>query len=207
MTEEEDVSEDAVEQPDPEYSSDLFKHWFQGKERGGFLSVDPWFEAGKLKIDVGSTQGSKRLSSTMVWANMIDLYVYLRAVHEGRATTLYPANPKTGIPTAEGFAYYGGSTMESGPVSRIIKIHHWEKADDQFDTSAFAWKTGHFAARKSQTGAYIPDMSKRLSADFIRIPRVKMSELFVRLDIAINAYASAQAVEGKKWWDLKKPSS
>ena len=126
-------------------------------------------------------------------------------MHEGRAGSLFPANQKAGIPTKEGFAYYGGGSMEGRDVSRILKIHHWESSDETFDETAFAWKTGHFVARKSATGAFIPDMGQRLSADFIRIPRVKMSEMFVRLDLALNSYASAQAVQGKKWWDWKKP--
>lgn len=163
---------------------DLYKKW----HRGGFMSIQPALSIGRVAIDIGAIDpNSKKFQgATKVWTPVVPLYTYLKAVYDFRAIDLYPENPKAGIPTDEGFAAYGGKVTDTGPVSRVLKIHYWNNDNSQ----AFAWKCGHFKARTTSTGAFIPeDMGSPLSAHMIQVTRTEMAQIYVRMGLALNAYA------------------
>jgi hypothetical protein len=172
------------------FENDLYKKWFRSKSQSGFLAIRPWYEALKLKIDIGKTSSDgKLLSSTAVFVDAIDLAAYLRSVSNGTATVNYPANERTGLPTAEGFVSYGGATIEGKPVSRIFKSHYWTSGDT-YDETSFVWKCGHFAARKSDSGAFIPDMKQLIRADSIKVTRQDMCSISYLVDLALNSYTA-----------------
>ncbi len=75
----------------------------------------------------------------------------------------FPANDRTGVPTAEGFVSYGGGIIDSKPISRIFKSHYWQSGET-YDSSAFVWKCGHFAARKSDSGASTTSVSSTVTS-------------------------------------------
>lgn len=196
-----DISEDFIEnlhidaQPsnnaNKDYEPDLYKKWFRSKTQSGFLAIKPWYKALKVKIDIGKTSSEgKLISSTAVFVDAIDLAAYLRSVANHTATFNYLANERQGVPTIEGFASYGGAVIDNKPVSRIFKSHHWQN-DDTFDTTAFAWKCGHFNARKADSGAFIPDMSSPISTDFIKVTRQDICSISYLLDLALTAYANS----------------
>lgn len=190
-----------------DYGEDLYKKWFRTGASGGFLSLRPWWDAGKLSVDIGEIDAGGGLKGhTNVWVGVIQLSVYLSAVANGVDAVLFPANAKAGLPSP-GMVYYGGAMTESGPVSRILKIHHWMHGDGDdasFDKTAFVWKTGIFEGRRSQTGAFIPDMSKPArSQNMIKASLVEMAEMAYRLDVGIRAFAAqtpdwATRFNGKK---------
>lgn len=203
--EDEMSDEEYSEQQHPEeqdFGSDLYKKWFKAGERSGFLSLRPWLETGKISIDIGELKGKQLVSNTQVWANVVDLAAYLKSVTEGTAKTLYPANAKAGVQTDEGFTYYGGGTMDGKIVSRILKVHYWQNRDEGYDSTAFAWKTGHFVGKKSATGAVIPDMSSCLSMDMIKLSRQDMAAANLRLQLTLAGHAA----RNEDWyqWTKKK---
>lgn len=183
-----------------DFAPDLYKKWSMAKGTGRFIAIRPWVGGGKVSIDIGETSDNKAKSSTLVWTNIVSLATYLKAVRDGRGVELYPANSKTGVPSPEGFVYYGGGNGKDGkPVSRVLKIHHWQSGET-FDTASFVWKCGHFAARKSSTGAFIPDMSKSLSVNSIKVTRVEMAEMSYALDLALINHASGASESEQKTW-------
>lgn len=174
------------------FEDDVYKKWFRTKDRSGFLAIRGWLDAGKISVDVGELGNDGLKGNTQVWANAIDLAVYLRAVYHDKATALYPSQRNT---SPEAFVYYGGGQIDGKPVSRILKIEHWSTGSGDkksYDASAFAWKCGHFAARKTESGAFIPDMSKSLSQNSIKVSRVEMAEISYRIDLALAAFASQE---------------
>ena len=94
-----------------------------------------------------------------------------------------------GIPTNEGFVSYGGGMIEGKPVSRIFKAHYWQ-AGESYDETSFVWKCGHFAARKSDSGAFIPDMKQMISMDSIKVSRQDVCSISYLVDLALNSYTS-----------------
>jgi len=171
------------------YTSDLYKKWFRSKTNSGFLTIKPWFEGMKVKVDIGKTSAEgKLISSTNVYLDALDFAAYLKSIVIGSAVNIYPANERAGVPTNEGFASYGGSDQNGKIISRIFKAHYWQ-SNDTYDAAAFAWKCGHFNAKKSDTGAFIPDMKSPLSVDSIRVTRQDISEISYRLDLALTTYA------------------
>lgn len=184
----EDGNDASVEER--EFGADLYKKFYRGRAGGGFLTLRPWMEAGKVSIDVGAVTAEGKLrSSTVVWANLIDLAVYLRSVTTGVGARLYPVNARAGLPTEEAFASYGGDAAKA--VARVLKIHHWESGPGVFNDGAFAWKTGHFKGKVTATGAIIPDMAAVLSRDMIQVSRTEMATISYRVDLAISAYAAS----------------
>lgn len=168
----------------------LWKKWTVYQNVGRFLTIRPWLEAAKVSIDIGETEGGGTLKGhTQSWANILELTTYLQAVKDGHADLLYPANPKTGANTKEGYAYFGGATIDGQPVSRVLKIHHWP-VKDAYDSSAFIWKCGHFRANKSQTGAFIPNMKEPLSQHSIKVSRQEMAVLATALQMAMINHAA-----------------
>lgn len=184
-----DPVQDSAPQEDRQFEDDLYKKWFRTGSKSGFLSVRPWFDAGKVSVDIGETGGDGLKGNTLVWTNAIELATFLRAVVNGTAPSLYPR--RTGAPTPESYLYYGGGSQDGKPISRILKINHWQTGsgdEAKFDASSFVWKCGHFQARKSQQGAFIPDMSKPLSMNLIKVTRKEMAEISYRLDLALTAF-------------------
>lgn len=173
----------------------VWKKWSVSGSVGRFLSVRPWVEAAKVAIDIGETGGNgdggpALAGHTLVWANLAQLSAYLGAVSLGRGEVIYPADDRQGIPTAEGFAHYGGGNVDGNAVSRILKVHHWGTKDKGYDNSAFVWKCGHFVARVSKTGAFIPDMRKCLSFHSIKVSRREMHELGTVVGLTLTNHAS-----------------
>lgn len=172
------------------YSQDLYKKWFRSKTQNGFLSVKPWFEALKLKIDIGKTSADgKLLSSTNVFVDAIDFAAYLRSIVNGNAPKNFPANDRAGIPTNEGFASYGGAMIEGKPVSRIFKSHYWQ-SNESYDENSFVFKCGHFQARKSDTGAFLPDMKNPISVDLIKVTRQEICSMSYLIDLAMVSHVT-----------------
>jgi hypothetical protein len=147
---------------------ELFKKWFRTRDKSGFISVREAFEIGKVAIDIGEADGGSLSGATMVYTNAIPFTTYLRTVANGAGAVTYPANQRQNL-LPESFVYYGGGTnKENGqPISRILKVTYWN-ARNEPDTSAFEFKNGHFAASRSNTGAFIPDMSKPISVNLIK---------------------------------------
>lgn len=194
-------------EPDPPAETKEFKDttiWKKWSVSGGmkrFISIRPWMEAAKVAVDIGvageSAEGKALKSNTIVWADLLALQAYLHAISIGRGEVIYPASDREGIPTPEGFAKYGGGSVEGNAVSRILKVHHWGTKEKGYDSSAFVWKCGHFVARISKTGAYIPDMSKCLSFDSIKVSRREMHELGTVLGLALAHHAAR--TEEQQW--------
>lgn len=181
-----------------DYENDLYKKWFRSKSQSGFLSIRPWFTGMKFKIDIGKTSpDGKLLSHTHLYVDAIDFAAYLRAIVNGNAATIFPANDRMGIPTSEGFASYGGAKVEGKAISRIFKAHHWTNGDT-VDTNAFVWKAGHFAARVSDTGAFIPDMKSPMSVDSIKVTRQDICSISYILDLALNSYVANH----QNWYEV-----
>jgi hypothetical protein len=170
---------------------DLYKKWFKSPSASGFLSVKPLLGIGKFRIDIGATGSDATLKShTETFVDPILFAVYLRSISSGSGRSIYIANPKMGVPTDEGVAFYGGGTGSDGkPISRIFKSHYWRKGDSEYDPSAFVFKCGHFRANKSSSGAFLPDMSTPLSTDSIKVTRVELAEISYRVDLCLNTYA------------------
>lgn len=172
------------------FDNDLYKKWFRSKSQSGFLAIRPWYEALKFKIDIGKTSSDgKLLSSTAVFVDAIDFGAYLKSVANGTAEINYQANERSGVPTNEGFVSYGGATLEGKPISRIFKSHYWQSGE-QYDTTSFVWKCGHFAARKSDSGAFIPDMKQLIRADSIKVTRQDICSISYLVDLALNSYTA-----------------
>lgn len=179
-----------------EYQQDLYKKWFRSKTQSGFLSIRPWHQALKMRIDIGKTSSEgKLLSSTAVFLDSVDFASYLKSITNLTATTNYPVNDRIGLPTAESFASYGGAMIDGKPVSRIFKSHYWQ-AGETYDTSSFVWKCGHFAARKSESGAFIPDMKSVISVDSIKVTRQDICSISYLIDLSMISYAA----HNEKWY-------
>lgn len=185
---EEPVTTDSLQK---EYEKDLYKKWFRSKTQSGFLSIKPWYQGLKFKVDIGKTSpDGKLISSTMVYLDAIDFSAYLNSVVSGTALTNYPSNDRTGVPTAEGFVSYGGGIIESKPISRIFKSHYWQNSDNSFDNGAFVWKCGHFAARKTDSGAFIPDMKSVISVDSIKVTRAELASIAHMLNLSLISHVT-----------------
>lgn len=185
-----EASQGSLIKTDKDYQQDLYKKWFRSKTQSGFLAIKPWFQALKMKIDIGKTSAEgKLLSSTNVFVDAVDLAAYLRAICTGTAINIYQENDKMGVPTKEGFVSYGGAVIDGKPVSRIFKAHYWQNGEN-FDLSSFVWKCGHFAARKSDSGAFIPDMKQLISVDSIKVTRQDIASISYLLDLAMSSYVA-----------------
>lgn len=181
-----------------EYKQDLYKKWFRSKTQAGFLAIRPWNEALKLRIDIGkASPEGKLLSNTPVFVDAIDFAAYLKSVSNLTASTNYPANERLGSPTPEAFVSYGGSIVDNKPVSRIFKAHYWQN-NDVYDTTSFVWKCGHFAARKSDSGAFIPDMKSPLSVDQIKVTRQDICSISYLVDLSLASYVT----NNQEWYQI-----
>jgi len=176
------------------FEKDLYKKWFRTKDRAGFVSLRPFFKAGKVVIDIGKADpnSSALLSSSEAYVDVVQLGTYLRAIVEGRAAKLYPKSDYLKVDTDEGLTIFGGK----GTLSRVFKAHHWPGKDKgTYDSSAFQWKVGHFEGKESSNGLIMPDWQKPKSVDSIKVTRTDIAEISYTLDIALQAYA----VQNKDW--------
>lgn len=182
----------------PKYTNTLYKKWFRSKNQSGFLAIKPWFEGMKFSIDIGKTNQSGKLeSSTNCFVDAVDFAAYLRSVYNGNAVVNFPANERLNLAYPESFVSYGGTMTSSGsPISRIFKIQYYTNGD-VVDTNNFIWKVGHFKARKSDTGAFIPDMKSPLSVDNIRVSRQDIASISYLCDLALTSYVT----NNTEWYD------
>jgi len=181
-----------------DYQQDLYKKWFRSKTQSGFLAIRPWHQALKMKIDIGKTSSDgKLLGNTAVFVDSVDFAAYLKSVTLLTASTNYPANERMGAPTPESFVSYGGSVIEGKPVSRIFKAHYWQSGEE-FDTTSFVWKCGHFAARKSDSGAFIPDMKASISVDSIKVTRQDIASISYLIDLSMISHVT----NNQDWYEV-----
>jgi hypothetical protein len=181
-----------------DYQQDLYKKWFRSKTQSGFLAIRPWHQALKMKIDIGKTSSDgKLLGNTAVFVDSVDFAAYLKSVTLLTASTNYPANERMGAPTPESFVSYGGSVIDGKPVSRIFKAHYWQSGEE-FDTTSFVWKCGHFAARKSDSGAFIPDMKASISVDSIKVTRQDIASISYLIDLSMISHVT----NNQDWYEV-----
>lgn len=181
-----------------EFHQELYKKWFRSKTQSGFLAIRPWHQALKMKIDIGKTSPEGKLvSSTAVFVDSIDFSAYLKSITTENAVNNYPKNDKMGIPTDEGFVSYGGAVIDGKPISRIFKAHYWQFAET-YDATAFVWKCGHFAARKSDSGAFIPDMKSPLSVDQIKVTRQDICSISYLMNLSLISYVA----NTQDWYEI-----
>lgn len=181
-----------------DYHQDLYKKWFRSKTQSGFLSIRPWHQALKMRIDIGKTSAEgKLLSSTAVFVDSIDFAAYLRSVANLTASRNYPMNERMGAPTEESFVSYGGAMIDGKPVSRIFKSHYWQSGET-FDKESFVWKCGHFVARKSDSGAFIPDMKSALSVDSIKVTRQDICSISYLMDLSMISHVT----NNQDWYEV-----
>lgn len=181
-----------------DYQQDLYKKWFRSKTQSGFLAIRPWHQALKMKIDIGKTSSEgKLLSSTAVFVDTVDFAAYLRSISNGTGSLNYPQNERLGSPTPESFVSYGGATIDGKPVSRIFKSHYWQSGEE-YDTTSFVWKCGHFAARKSDSGAFIPDMKSPLSVDQIKVTRQDICSISYLMDLSMISHVT----NNQDWYEV-----
>lgn len=182
----------------PKYANNLYKKWFKSKSQSGFVSIRPWFQGMKFSIDIGKTNPSGKLeSNTNCFVDAIDFAAYLRSIVTNTATFNFPSNERLGLNTPEAFVSYGGTTLQSGQqISRIFKCQYWQSGET-IDSSSFIWKAGHFKARKSDTGAFIPDMKSPLSVDSIKVTRQEIVSISYLLDMSLISYVT----NNTEWYD------
>jgi hypothetical protein len=172
------------------YDKPLYKKWFRSKTQSGFLSIRPWFQGMKFAIDIGKTSSEGKLeSSTACFVDAVDFAAYLKAITTGTAVLNFPENARLGTTTNESFVSYGGAIINNQPVSRIFKCQYWT-SNDVVDQNAFIWKSGHFKARKSDSGAFIPDMKSPLSVDSIKVTRTEIVSISYLLDLCLQSHVS-----------------
>jgi hypothetical protein len=187
-----------IKSDNKDYQQDLYKKWFRSKTQSGFLAIKPWNQALKMKIDIGKTSSEgKLLSSTPIFVDSIDFGAYLKSIANGTSLINFPQNEKNGSPTPESFVSYGGSVIEGKPISRIFKAHYWQSGED-YDSTSFVWKCGHFAARKSDSGAFIPDMKSPLSVDQIKVTRQEITSISYLVDLSMYSYVA----NNQDWYEV-----
>jgi len=176
-----------VSDDSPKYTNTLYKKWFKSKTQSGFLAIKPWFDGMKFSIDIGKTNSAGKLeSSTNCFVDAVDFAAYLRSVVSGTAVANFPPNERLNLSYPESFVSYGGTMTAAGsPISRIFKIQYYTNGGTA-DLFNFIWKVGHFKARKSDTGAFIPDMKAPLSVDFIRVSRQDTVSISYLCDLALT---------------------
>lgn len=171
---------------DKKYEPDIFKKFWKTKTSGGFVAVRPWFEAGKLSVDIGETSaGGGLVGNTLVWTPVFPFATYLKAIANNTAKSLYTNSQDS----PETFMYYGGSKTDIGPVSRILKVSYWP---NDTSGSAFQFKTGHFKAKESSTGAFLPDMKSPISTHSVKVTRTEIAEMSYIVDLSVVAFTAKE---------------
>lgn len=192
------LTQDQSQVEKKEYDAPLYKKWFRSKTQSGFISIRPWFVGMKFNIDIGKTSADGKLeSSTSCFVDAVDFAAYLKSIINGTGAINYPANERAGTTSPESFVSYGGAIINNQPVSRILKIQYWN-SNDTVDTTAFVWKSGHFKARKSDSGAFIPDMKSPISVDSIKVSRQEMVGISYLLDLCLQSHVTNNV----DWYDV-----
>ena len=175
-----------VDSKDQKFEGDLFKKYFKLQTTGGFIAVRKWLEGGKLSVDIGELAASGGLvNNTLIWTPVIPFATYLRSITNNTADRLYSATKQNG---PESFIHYGGGNTSDGPISRLFKVAHWYNDDTG---NSFEFKTGHFKATQSATGAFVPDMSKVISVNKIKVLRSEIAEMSYVVDLALQSFAGS----------------
>ncbi|HJS83779.1 MAG TPA: hypothetical protein VJ742_13200 [Nitrososphaera sp.] len=185
----ENVLESDMSPDERTYESELWKKWTKAGGISRFLALRFWRTAGKFSIDIGESGDDGLRGSTKVFANAVSLATFLKAVQSGQHLELYPEDERAKLP-AGAYMYYGGTQVGGKDISRILKIVHWQVGGTP-DPNSFAWKAGHFPARRPTTGAYIPDLSNPLSQHSIKVTRTDMAELSTLLNLALVQHAAS----------------
>lgn len=174
------------EDPTEARADALYKKWFRTKTQQGFLTLAPFWRAGKISVDIGEVSNGKLSGSTLVYADYDIVLSYVRSAAFNIETNIFTSNEGAGV-----LAIYGGANTDKGPVSRLLKIQPWI-VNNTPDPNSFAWKVGHFKARASEAGAFIPDMKSPLSQNMIKVTRAEMSVIYTVLERA----ATVNAIRG-----------
>ena len=145
---------------------ELYKKWFRTPSQAGFLSISPWRETGMVAIDIGEVKDGQLSRATKCYVSAIELTAYLRGACDTN------------------FMHYGGAQVEGKPVSRVFKV-------EPTDNNRFLGNCGHFEARRSDTGAYIPNMKNSLSQNMIQVTPDEMRQICLRLELALFGWAAA----------------
>lgn len=178
------MSEDQVK-----HEQNIYKKWFKTRDKSGFISLQGWAQAGKISIDIGEIVNDQ-VRSTKVWTNIIEFAAYIKSITNNTHKYLYPGS--NNMPDGS-FIYYGGGVVDGKPISRVVKIHSWQygpKDSPKYDDKAFAFKAAHFPAKKSQSGAYIPEMSSGpLSINMIKVLTQDIAAMSYRLDLYLTSFA------------------
>lgn len=172
-----------------QHEEHIYKKWFKTKEKSGFISIQGWAQAGKISIDIGEIVNDN-VRSTKVWTNIVEFAAYIKSITNNTHKFLYPQN--NNMPDGS-YIYYGGGVVDNKPISRVLKVHNWQygsKDSPKYDERSFAFKSAHFSAKKSYSGAYIPDMSQGpLSINMIKVLTQDISAMSYRLDLYLNSFA------------------
>jgi hypothetical protein len=191
------IQNESSDDDKPKYNNNLYKKWFKSKTQSGFVSIRPWFQGMKFSIDIGKTNSDGKLeSSTNCFVDAVDFGAYLKSIANNTALFNFPSNEKMGVSTPESFVSYGGSVVDGQPISRIFKSQYWQSGET-FDSTAFMWKIGHFKARKSDSGAFIPDMKSPLSVDSIKVTRQEIVSISYIVDLSLVSHV----VNNTDWYD------
>lgn len=181
-----------------EYEQDIYKKVTRTKDQGRFVAVRPAWEIAKMAVDIGRFNAQNKLeSSSICWLDIIKFGTYLKAVAENRAKDVYVPDKWNMFETPEGLTVFGGNAQ--GTVARVFKASYWGSKDN-YDTTCFRWKVGHFKGSKQGPGMIKPDFSSPISVDDIKVTRQEIAEISYALDLAITAHA----VNNPKWYNTKR---
>lgn len=174
-------------------NNELYKEFLRTKEITRFISVKHFVTGNKFIVDIGTVnnQTNKLASSTVVYIDAFILLAYLKAVNSGQGAVIYPASEKANVDSDEGLTIFGGSSKGDAPIARVFKSHWWQNYNKQtntkeYDSKSFMWKCAHFQAKQTSSGAFIPDFTKSISFDSIRMTRRNLAELELILTHALN---------------------
>ena len=163
---------------------EIYKLWTRSKDISRFLSIKYFQTAKKFIIDIGTADGSNKLTgSTAVYVDAITLIAYLRALNTGTGALIYPKTKDT--PTDESIAIYGGGFVDNKPIARVFKSHLWPTGNNNYDNGAFVFKCGHFDAKETSTGAFVQSSSTPISASSIKVTRKNIAEMELLLSLRI----------------------
>lgn len=164
------------------YVDPAYKRW----HKSGFVSVTPAYRIGKILVDIGRTDPETKelILSCVSYLNAAPFIAYLKAIAANVGEDLFTGSNKT-LP--ESFMHYGGTTKDDKPLSRVFKAEWKKRGEDDYDKSTFLWKNGLFNARKTATGALIPD-GKPIEATQVMMPRSEIPYLAFELEAEYFAF-------------------
>lgn len=167
--EQEDTKQTAVE---------LIKKW----HRSGFISVSYWAHAGKVIIEIGSTDPNKNnalVSASKCYLPVNQFLAYLRAEVHGQTARLFAQFEEKGV------SFFGGSP-KLPVVSRIFNSKIYVK-DGNPDGRARTFTCAHYEGRVQDKGVVIPDFKKQISYNTMKITLTDIAEIFETLSNQVIA--------------------